>query len=454
MTVAATGLDPLAPEALRARTRDLVEHSRRPREQRLELKRRRLRELLRYAVGHSPYYRDALGLEAEHAGLADLPTLSKPRLMEEFDRIVTDPRLRVDDLEAFLVDADAGRAYLGEYRIFATSGTTGVPGVFVYSHEEFAEWVALCLAALARIGITPETRIATVGAPSDLHISRRLFAGFVAGREAPPRLSVTTPIVETVAALNAYRPEAITTYASIADRLAEEQLEGRLEIDLRYLVVSAEVLTDEAAERIRRAWGVEATNVYASTESPYMANRWPGAGDPALEPSDGVLLEVVDEAGRPVAPGESGTKVLLTNLVNRAQPLIRYELSDSAAPTGDGRIARIDGRSDDILMLPAAGGGELQVHPFWLRAPFATLPAVRQYQIVLEPDGLRVRVVLRSDADPGLPGRIESELADRLRQAGAMPPRIDVDQVDSIDREPGHAAKLKLVAASAVSSGG
>jgi phenylacetate-CoA ligase len=61
------------------------------------------------------------------------------------------------------------------------------------------------------------------------------------------------------------------------------------------------------------------------------------------------IVEVVDEAGRHVAPGEPGSKVLLTNLVNLTQPLIRYELSDSAVldeePDPSGRpwlrIARV-----------------------------------------------------------------------------------------------------------------
>ena len=46
--------------------------------------------------------------DADDAELADLPTLPKPLLMEQFDRVVTDPRLRLDDLRAFLAEADAG----------------------------------------------------------------------------------------------------------------------------------------------------------------------------------------------------------------------------------------------------------------------------------------------------------------------------------------------------------
>ena len=135
------------------------------------------------------------------------------------------------------------------------------------------------------------------------------------------------------------------------------------------------------------------------------------------------------------------------NLVNRVQPLIRYELSDAAVSARDGRLASIDGRSDDILELPAPGGGTARVHPFRLRAPFATLPDVRRYQIVLEPDGLRVRVELRPGAPGDIVEQIRGELAAGIEDAGAVPPRIDVEPVDEIAREPGHAGKRKLVTA-------
>ncbi|WP_236794465.1 hypothetical protein [Amycolatopsis sp. GM8] len=63
--------------------------------------------------------------------------------------------------------------------------------------------------------------------------------------------------------------------------------------------------------------------------------------------------------------------MLITNVVNRVQPLIRYELSDSVTLTpGPGpagwpfhRLSTVDGRSGDIVTLPARGGGTVRVHP-------------------------------------------------------------------------------------------
>jgi phenylacetate-CoA ligase len=123
------------------------------RERLVELQRERLRDLVAHAVDSSPYYREALGAEAASAELADLPTLSKPLLMEEFDRIATDLRLRLEDVRTFVERAEAGEEFAGAFRAFGTSGATGIPGLFVYTHAEFAEWTAAGLARLARVGV-------------------------------------------------------------------------------------------------------------------------------------------------------------------------------------------------------------------------------------------------------------------------------------------------------------
>jgi phenylacetate-coenzyme A ligase PaaK-like adenylate-forming protein len=134
---------------------------------------------------------------------------------------------------------------------------------------------------------------------------------------------------------------------------------------------------------LRHAVGQSPSNAYACTEAPPTATGPLDHVGMHVWESE-VLLEVVDDDGRHVPAGEPGSKVLLTNLVNRVQPLIRYELSDSLTlergPDPSGRpwvrIARVDGRSDDILRLPGVAGGEVAVHPFRLRAPFVRLPDV------------------------------------------------------------------------------
>jgi phenylacetate-coenzyme A ligase PaaK-like adenylate-forming protein len=450
MTAAVATDTLLSPHALQAHALELLERDGWSRERLLEYQRARLRTMIEHAVRRSEYYREALDPDAADAQLSDLPTLPKTLLMDEFDRIATDPRLRRRDLESFLDAADAGALYLDEYRLFSTSGSSGVPGLFVYSQHEFAHWAAVFLRCFLRLGVTGDTRMTGIGAPSALHLSLQIASALMAGREGAPRLAVTMPIPVIVEALAGYRPEVLVGYPTVVAAVAQEQLEGRLEIAPRVVVTGSEVLTEDAARTIEAAWGAEPVDMYASTELGVIAM---GSLDRVgMHVCEEGIVEVVDGDGRPVAPGAPGSKVLLTNLVNTVQPLIRYELTDSVTlaegPDPSGRpfdlIARVDGRSDDVLTLPAAGGGEVRLHPFRLGSPFVRLREVLQYQIVHRERELLVRIVPRGDAGTELSSRVGAAVESVLADAGASI-AVSVEVVDAIEREQGHAAKVKLV---------
>jgi phenylacetate-coenzyme A ligase PaaK-like adenylate-forming protein len=353
---------------------------------------------------------------------------------------------------------------LDGFRAFSTAGSTGRRGVFVYSDAEFAVWMAAQVRMLHTMGVTPAMRVAAVGAPDPVHLSRQVFAALAiaraaaraadqpTGRPAAPDLSVTTPLPELVSALNAYQPDAVPTYASTAAMLAEEQLAGRLRIAPAIVAAGAEVLTGDMRQRIAAAWGLQPHQAYLATEAPLLASTCARQAGMHLW-EDLTLVEVVDDRNQPVEPGVRGHKVLITNLVNHTQPLIRYELTDSATlaadpnPTGMPfrRLAAVDGRSDDAITLPATGGTTVTVHPLRLRAPFAAFQDVVQYQIAYDGETLTVRLVLRDRSAVDIPERVRSALIRALHQAGATPPPITTVQVPTIDREPGHAGKYKLI---------
>ena len=439
-----TSPPPAALDLIQARATELASRAQWSSDQLDAHRRERLRVLLAHAVARSPYYREVLGGDAAHGDVAleQLPTLPKQTLMSEFDRIVTDSQLRLAELEAHLASPNAGTPFRSGYRVFASSGSSGFRGIIVHTEHEFTTWIAAHLPFFARNRIGPSTRLAAIGAPSPIHLSKQLFAALRRSGDTAPQLSVLTPLDETIAARQSYQPEALIGYSSIISSLAQEQLDARLAIAPQTVITGAELLSAEMEQRIVEAWGIPPIRVYATTEVPIIAAS--GIEHRELHVLDDLVwIEVVDEQNRPVAAGTPGFKVLLTNLVNHAQPLIRYELTDAVTLAADGRIATIEGRSDDTLLLPGRDGSQVAVHPLRLTSPFTRLRDIRSYQFVHDGETLQVRVVLDPDAPQDTLEVVRRELLTTLDRAGAEIP-VRAEAVEAIERE-GHAAKRKLV---------
>ena len=303
---------------------ELMERDRWARADLLAYQRERVRALLAHAAARSPCYREVLGADAAERELAQLPTLSKATLMAEFDRVVTDPQLRLADLRAHLSDADPSQSFLGAYRVATTSYDRSPVDHCVHARRGRL-WRAASARPMMRMGIGFGPRFAALGSPSPVHVTRQVLV--LPGVPASP-ISAATPVPVLVAALNGQQPEVLVGAAGIWRALAEEQIAGRLRIAPRAAFFSSEPLTADVRRRVREAWGIEPVSGYAATEAPTIATS--SSEHPDLEiAEDVVVIEIVDENNEAVPPGLPGAKVLLTNLINYAQPLIRYELTDS-----------------------------------------------------------------------------------------------------------------------------
>jgi phenylacetate-CoA ligase len=424
--------------------------------------RQRLLAIVRYAATHSPYYRERFaGIElSDDLDLAALPRLDKATMLENFDDLVTDRRLTLAGVEQHLAemegtDSGADPMLFGEYRAVASGGTSGRRGVFVYGRADWLETlggVGLCWGSYFDFSPRlPRRRFATIGADHPLHMGGRWNLSLDVGFHRMLRLDARTPIGDLVEALNAFRPEGINTYPSIAALLAERQLAGELRIAPRLIGTSGEVLSAEMGERIVAAWGRTPFNYYGASEAGPIATECDRhAGLHVLE--DQVQLEVVDDEYRPVTPGEPGSRLLLTNLFNRTQPLIRYELNDlltvSPDPCPCGRpfplLRTVGGRSDDVLELPATVGGTLKIHPLTLRSPLAGVGGLSEYRVIYGAGKLRVEAVFA-----GVDGRqacreIETGLGAALAERGAQVPPILVESVAEIPRHP-NSGKHKVI---------
>ncbi len=409
--------------------------------------------MLRHAVDSSPHYRDTIGaLVARGAPLAEFPTLTKRALMENFDRIVTDARLRRRQVERHLDGDNPASLLLDEYRVMATGGTTGERGITAF---DGAAWLA-AIANMVRfqkiVGIDETTRSMAVFASSPVHISYRIGAELRAIRPAAPGLNVLMPTETITQALNIYQPEVISTYPSFVRILAEEQQAGRLRIKPRLIRTSAETLTQDVRELAAATWQATVANSYVCTEAGPMGHECLYADGLHLA-EDAFVFEVVDADHRPVRNGTEGAKLLVTTLTNRTLPLLRYEISDvvtmATEPCPCGlpvwRIASIAGRREEMLRFAKRGGGTVDVHAHRLRSPLTSAEGVRQFQFAPLPDGLEIKVSFFRGVDvEAISRKIELTVRVALEAVHAQPSRILVKEVDAIERS-GSGAKERLV---------
>ncbi|GAA2133961.1 phenylacetate--CoA ligase [Arthrobacter humicola] len=367
----------------------------------------RLAALVDHARSASPFYRrlyrDVPETPADLlTNLRELPPVGKRELMENFDDWVTDPHITLAGLKADLLDdpSRVGGFYRGQYLVLTTSGTTGEPAVLVHDRTS---WLVANL--LARIR---ERRTMVTAAETRAFLHRGLraaaliadgdhFAGVVLTetvRRRSPTIarrvrvfSVLRPLPDLVADLNEFQPTMLYGYPSAMLQLAAEQKAGRLRIRPILAVASGESLAATGAAEIEAALGCRATVRYLASEALALTSRC-RQGQFHVN-ADGYIVEPVDRTFQPVPAGELSHTVLVTNLANRVQPLIRYNLGDRVqmipGPCVCGSpfpALRVEGRSGDVLTFAAADGRTVMVLPLALGTVIEETAGVRRFQAI------------------------------------------------------------------------
>jgi phenylacetate-CoA ligase len=410
-------------------------------EQLAGLQRARLRALLARAIERSPFHAARLaGIDAsrfELTDLARLPVMTKAQMMESFDDVVTDRRLTRDLANQHIAASVSEPALLlGDYVSLVSGGSSGLRGVFVQTAEEYAEFTASvvrrAMAAFLAGGGRPADGmvIGIVGAASPVHSS-----GMAAATAIRPPLRMISapaslPTATIVERLNAAQPPALIGHATKLAELAGEQSAGRLRLRIRAVTSISEMLTAEDREAISAAFGVPVINMFVSTEG-LVGHSDPG-GVVLTFASDTCIAECVDDAGRRVPDGTASARVLVTNLHNLTQPLIRYELTDRFTPAGvsaGGFLrASVEGRAEDVFRY-----GATSVHPSALATALLKAAAVREYQVRQTPRGADIAVVADTGFDDAA---LAAAVEQSLRQAGATEPDITIRRVEGIARDP------------------
>ncbi|MBE0605042.1 MAG: phenylacetate--CoA ligase family protein [Deltaproteobacteria bacterium] len=378
----------------------------------------RLRRLIEYARSRSPYYRERYAaLPRDAQDLPALPPVTKSDLMANFNGWATDPAVTREAAEAFVGDPTRiGHLYLDRYVAFSTSGTTGTPAIFLHDRGAMSVYRGLLLArrlptlvAAGSLGpfVRNRARTATIIATGG-HFASPVVEALVRSRH--PRLagrnrtfSLMTPLPALVHALNEFRPAVVGSYPTALAVLAGEQAAGRLRIAPALLLSGAERLSTPLGDRISKSFQCPVRDTYAASE--FMGIAFDCRYGRLHVNADWVILEPVDAGGEPVGPGVPSHTTLLTNLANRVQPLIRYDLGDSVTalpapcPCGSPHPAvRPEGRRDETLWIELADGAIRPLIPLVLATAVEEAPGVLRYQ-VLQAGPRRLR--LRLEEAPG-----------------------------------------------------
>src|ERR1700758_3690120 len=403
---------------------------------------RRLRELLVWAADRSPFWRERLAgrdlASFPESDLPSLPVLGRAEMMEEFDRVVTVPGLTLARIQQRLDQLNGEDGYLDdEYRAIVTSGYTGTEAVHVYGWDAFVTFVMQGSRWTGRRGEAPDAVLAQAFATSTRHESGIFhdFSTFDSGGPASHCSGGTQPLDEIVDGLNNARPpvQALQAWPSLMRELALESIAGRLTIKPTWVSVAGEVCTAPVREAVRSAWGIEASEFWGCSEGTY---AFPcGVGEGMHVADDLVILEPADADGNVVPYGQPAERMLLTNLFNLTQPLIRYDLvdavtmSDEPCPCGCAhrRITAVNGRIDGAFQYESGA----RVPRAALAQTVLATPGVADFFAAKTQHGVDVSVVTDGSCDLQ---HLRTELIDVLRQHGGPESDVGVQEVGSIDR--------------------
>lgn len=414
-----------------------------PREKRLELQNKRLKELVSYVRENSPYFKELYKHLPENYSLKDLPPTDKRVMQDNYTAWLTDPELNKENVREYL-DRDIRDNSLlkGKYSALQTSGSTGAPLMMVRDDYHNKIHGALVNQRLMR-GIDPDIlnpskyRIATVihtspGASSYNGYLRALatFPDYACNMTA---ISVLEDIDSIVEKLNEFKPDVLTGYASSLLLLAKEKKEGRLKIDLKLIANSAELLSDEGYKELRESFGCKVINNYCMTEGGEIAMA--NDGPEMLLNEDWIIVEPVNSELKPMEGNEDFSDgILVTDLSNYVQPIIRYYVGDRVkiiSPQDNSSLPelKIKGRSFEPFTL----GGKKYTMVFIL-SKAEVWPGLMKYQVVqTDPYTLQIRGVCYPGATPkevlaGLSAKLEEYFhengCERARVTYSMEPLL------------------------------
>ncbi len=400
----------------------------------------RLEEALRHAYEHQAPYRakcEAVGVHPDDLhSLGDLkrfPFTAKSDLRDAYPfGMLAIPRERC-------------------VRVHASSGTTGRPTVVGYSTKDIATWSDLMARSLYAGGARPGDIIHNA-------YGYGLFTGGLGAHYGAERLGCT--VVPMSGGFGERQVQLIREFGArvvlmtpsymlaIADEFERQGIDPR-DTAMRIGIFGAEPWTEGMRLEIERRLGIDAVDIYGLSEV-----MGPGVACEFVETKDGPTVwedhfypEIVDpETGAPVPDGEPG-ELVFTSLTKEAMPVIRYRTRDltrlmPGSRTVMRRMAKITGRSDDMLIVRGVNLFPSQVEEQILRDPALSGHYVIELSRTGALDDLLVRVEARLEAVHEARTSSAGALGERLKGMCGLSATVEVVEPGGIERSLGKARRV------------
>jgi len=403
----------------------------------------RLQQTLRHTYANVPHYKarfDAAGAHPDDlktlADLAKFPFTTKQDLRDNYPfGMFAVPREKV-------------------VRVHASSGTTGKPTVVGYTQKDIDTWAKLMARSIHAAG----------GRAGDkVHVSYGygLFTGGLGAHYGAERLGCTVipfgggQTERQVQLILDFEPDIIMVTPSyvlaIADEFQRQGLDAT-KCSLRLGIHGAEPWTNEMRLEIERRFGMQAVDIYGLSEV-----MGPGVAQECVESKDGPVIwedhfypEIIDPNTGAVLPdGELG-ELVFTSLTKEALPIIRYRTRDLTRllpPTSRSmrRIAKITGRSDDMLIIRG-----VNVFPSQIEEQILKMPKLSpHYQLEVSREGhldaMEVNVEIKPEfatATAAEKEYVAHELQHHIKSYIGISTRVDIKAVGDIERSLGKARRV------------
>ncbi len=400
----------------------------------------RLRWSLRHAYEHVPHYRRKFDQAGVHP--------DEVRSLDDLARFPFTTKSDLRDAYPFGMFAIPREKCV---RVHASSGTTGRPTVVGYSAKDIATWGELMARSLYAGGARPGDIIHNA-------YGYGLFTGGLGAHYGAEALGCT--VVPMSGGFGERQVQLIREFGArvvlmtpsymlaLADEFDRQGVDPR-QTSMKVGIFGAEPWTEAMRAEIEKRLGIDAVDIYGLSEV-----MGPGVACEFLESKDGPTIwedhfypEIVDpETGAPVPDGEPG-ELVFTSLSKDAMPVVRYRTRDltrlmPGGVTSMRRMAKITGRSDDMLIVRGVNLFPSQVEEQILRDPALSGHYVIELTRTGPMDDLTVRVEARDKLPADVAAGSGAELARRIKGMCGLSAEVEIAPPGAVERSMGKARRV------------